>query len=1129
MSTPDPGRNPHPQGGHSGPQAEQGGPFGPHGGAGQEPFAAEPYGQGSQGQQAYGQPASGQPAHGEAQGQQAYGHEARGQQAYGQGPAGQQPYGQGPDGRDAPRGESSPWGAAAAQDGFGGQSGFEGGATAGQPSYGRHGQPSADGAQDARGEHRADFGQHDFGHQDEAPRPGGFAQGPQPGGFAQGPQAGGFAQGAQPGGFAQGDGFAPAQSFGGGTDRGIGDQPGSSGRLAGQNSPSEQFQQPGQHDQHGPDAQFGGFGQAEQVGQAGQFDSAAQVGGAQSSQQAWEHGGPAPHRDGGAGGPEAPRADAAPMGSAPGQFGSAAQFGAGSGHSGSAPSAVGSAPAAYGSAPAGYGSAPAGYGSAPSSSGSAPTGVPAAQPGAGSAGPGFDGPGPHAGPQARSQALGHPAPGKGRRGILGPLTVRDLLLILAGVFAIVAMATPVQRISVPTLTLGDPEATASVSLWVWHYGALYMLWLVLGMLPVLAAAVLTVLNKTVASFPQRIGSFGPDQLISALAVVAAVANVVIFATTAPQFHVGGYFALVGALLAAFAGVFTMIPFLGAEFADRASVPAHPKAAPVARTGTAAGQGSRGAVGHAGSGPSGPQQGGPAFGAAQPGFGQSEAHAASPAAQTASPTAGAEPGYGADRSHDAGFAQSAPAASQGAEHHRDQHLGHGAPQGPDHRSGEARGFQTGEAPGFQPEQQNTGPGSTGSHAYGAAASGDDANGAASWQDGTHREAGRSESGERHEARGDSPFASGSGQLGPDAQDDGSRTDSQHDAPEPFAQPERAGEGSAGHGLGDPASAQADAAGEPLPRTEWAVGGAAAGAGVAGAAVGSAFAGPAEDPDATQIAPAIQDGSDDPEATQAAPAAAEDSDRPTGERPQDDGQDDTQALSDSVFGFREDEVDEQQVSSEEQTYLGRHSAQSPRFAQNEPTQSFPAAGGAFGSASQQADGGAAGWAGQSDSAPSPAQDGGGAQQPGQQSAAGGAQATGENPMRGRHAAADRETADPHEPTQLFPAFGSQDSQAAEQGSRPEEQDSRPGAQDRSAPQAQNGPAEEPQAPRLDASQAFWFAVPESRQAVDPQTGQPVFTVTTGEWFLALADHGNAFTVRDAGGQEAVLFNIEGIQRG
>ncbi|GAA1536287.1 hypothetical protein GCM10009691_09550 [Brevibacterium picturae] len=62
-----------------------------------------------------------------------------------------------------------------------------------------------------------------------------------------------------------------------------------------------------------------------------------------------------------------------------------------------------------------------------------------------------------------------------------------------------------------------------------------------------------------------------------------------------------------------------------------------------------------------------------------------------------------------------------------------------------------------------------------------------------------------------------------------------------------------------------------------------------------------------------------------------------------------------------------------------------------------------------------------------------------------------------------------------------------------------------------------------------QAFWFAVPEPREAVDPTTGMPVFTIYPGDWFLGLEDNGSWFKVRDSDGREGLLRNTEGVQRG
>ncbi|MGO1291449.1 MAG: hypothetical protein ACTMH0_09155, partial [Brevibacterium linens] len=78
--------------------------------------------------------------------------------------------------------------------------------------------------------------------------------------------------------------------------------------------------------------------------------------------------------------------------------------------------------------------------------------------------------------------------------------------------------------------------------------------------------------------------------------------------------------------------------------------------------------------------------------------------------------------------------------------------------------------------------------------------------------------------------------------------------------------------------------------------------------------------------------------------------------------------------------------------------------------------------------------------------------------------------------------------------------------------------------------NGQAENQDGGRRPIVQAFWFAVPEPREAVDEATGMPVFTIYPGDWYLSLEDNGSSFTVRDSDGSTTgVLRNIEGIQRG
>ncbi|MEA5453805.1 hypothetical protein SPF06_03630 [Sinomonas sp. JGH33] len=64
---------------------------------------------------------------------------------------------------------------------------------------------------------------------------------------------------------------------------------------------------------------------------------------------------------------------------------------------------------------------------------------------------------------------------------------------------------------------------------------------------------------------------------------------------------------------------------------------------------------------------------------------------------------------------------------------------------------------------------------------------------------------------------------------------------------------------------------------------------------------------------------------------------------------------------------------------------------------------------------------------------------------------------------------------------------------------------------------------------AYDAFWFAVSESRTAVDPQSGLPVFTLDPGQWILALQDRGSEFLVQSQDGRVGVLRDLSGIERG
>ena len=200
--------------------------------------------------------------------------------------------------------------------------------------------------------------------------------------------------------------------------------------------------------------------------------------------------------------------------------------------------------------------------------------------------------------------------------------------------------------------------------WLWSFSLNGSGVLMLGVLPVLAAGLIGVLNKTVRSFPQHIGSFSPDQFVTALAVSGAAVQFVrfihLFAFSTPSW--GAFIGLLGAGLAAFVTVFTMIPALGAsEFDARESVPAHPKARPVRRAPVQApavqpGFGQPGPVPGAPA-QSGQVQGGPA----QPGFAQQSQERPGSGQQVQAQSGPARPG----------FAQPAPAESAPAQQEPNQ--------------------------------------------------------------------------------------------------------------------------------------------------------------------------------------------------------------------------------------------------------------------------------------------------------------------------------------------------------------------------------------------------------------------------------------------------------------------------
>lgn len=63
----------------------------------------------------------------------------------------------------------------------------------------------------------------------------------------------------------------------------------------------------------------------------------------------------------------------------------------------------------------------------------------------------------------------------------------------------------------------------------------------------------------------------------------------------------------------------------------------------------------------------------------------------------------------------------------------------------------------------------------------------------------------------------------------------------------------------------------------------------------------------------------------------------------------------------------------------------------------------------------------------------------------------------------------------------------------------------------------------------TQAFWFAVLDTRTVYNESTGAPAFEIHPGAWVLALEDRGHEFVVQDSDGKLGVLRQLNDIERG
>ncbi|WP_209325511.1 hypothetical protein [Brevibacterium renqingii] len=720
-----------------------------------------------------------------------------------------------------------------------------------------------------------------------------------------------------------------------------------------------------------------------------------------------------------------------PYGSAPGQaYGSApGQYGSAPGQNASAPGAYGSAPGPYGS-PAPYGSAPGPYGSAPGPYGSGP-GPYGSGPGPYGSGPGPYGSGPGQFGAGPGQFGAAPAPKqRSGPGLIGPLTLRDLFLLFAGLLAFITLFVPYRDYGFETTTL-------------WHWNVADMGALVFTVLSILLLATAVLVNK-LGNGRLRIGSLSLDQFISVLSAMAFTYAFIDLLTSAVYWHVGAYLAFFAALIAFFAGVFTMIPFFAREFAGREDVETHPKARPVSKH-----------TQHPA-----PVANVPGSGAGAPGF----APYGSAPAGAGQPGGPGQPGPGGfgDPGQQGGFGgpdQSGPdqfGQHPGGPQYGQQHGQPGQPQFGQPEPGQPDDNQRPNpyAPPEQQEQERS------ANAFSAPASGESS---------------------------DQPVHStGDGQTYLGARDSDAPQHSQSEPTQAF------GFG-ADREQGGVRDEQPTATGPQTAESEDSHSGAAAAAAGAGVLGGAAVAGASS---------ANADDSERRRGRHAAPDSETDDTIGTPKPHADEAVADAEANSPAAAGAVDPSAEPARFTDSADT-ASASDEEAPTVVSPAESSDLVSKVNAKSSDTNAGTG--------EDSSPSLGQ------------------ATNDQPATRTESTTVPES---EEPTQYVPVASYGDRSAAEaEGAETGRSDEETVAQ--TAIDGEPVPADAGQGAREDGErpiiQAFWFAVPEPREAVDPTTGMPVFTIYPGDWYLSLEDKGSWFKVRDTDGREGILRNIEGIQRG
>ncbi|WP_193072018.1 hypothetical protein [Brevibacterium sp. FME37] len=881
---------------------------------------------------------------------------------------------------------------------------------------------------------------------------------------------------------------------------------------------------------HDPHAQNPGPSNQPPFGQGPAYGSGPAFGAGHESQSSGPGGygggpvgsaGPGPYGSGGPG----------PYGSGgPGPYGSA-----GPGPYGSGPVPQNTGPSPYGSAPGPgpYGSAPGPYGSGgPGPYGSAPGQF-------GSAGPGVQ-KSPRTGP-----------------GLLGPLTLRDLFLLFAGLLSLVVLFVPFKT-----------AGFVSWSMWQWSIDAMGTLTFdVFGIWLIVAA----VLVGKFGNGSLKVGSLSLDQAISVLSGAAFTFAFVHLLTSVQFWHVGAYLAFFAALIAFFAGVFTMLPFFNKEFVIREDVAAHPKARPVTKSvphpapvanmpGAHNGPGGFGAP--YGSQPNGGQPNGPIGSQGQPG---APMHPGQP---------GGPGQYDGQNQFGAGGQPGQPGQPGGADQFGQPGQQGGANQFSQHDQ-QGQFGQPGQSGQFAAPEQNGQPG--GQDQFGQPI-GTGGNSPYAPPEQQAQESSFDSAAAADDSADQAVQNTGSGQtyLGDQHPQDPQHTQSEPTQTFGFGAHREESPWSNDGETAVQAPVPADSSNVSAPQSDSGdndssgagTTAAVAGAGVLGA--GAAVAGAASASSDSDRSSDSENGSESERrrGRHAAPSTDTDSeatgaqtdsetDHVAGETATSSPEESSALIGDDSASPAEGSSFATKVNAHDSDTNVRASegvALKPENDSNGSTDSADSAdsanadrseGSTTGGDATVVNGSAATSVAESDSERQTHPE---ADEPTQYVPVGGH--SNDDRSNNGHSGSGSDTGeargragDNAENAPSAPQFGAANvssnsssntstvdedetvvQSAVQPGNNPDDREDGAGENRNDADQggANHGNGQT-------VIQAFWFAVPEPREAVDATTGMPVFTIYPGDWFLGLEDNGSWFKVRDSDGREGLLRNTEGVQRG